>query len=130
MLAAPGVSRVSSDVPRSKSDRVRVENVRCRSIRVTANGADDVRTAFWRTTGLALAIELKHQWLVTWLVVSALWICFALTSAFTFRHEWQQSRPIVEGIAMGSVVLVPTLTIIPVTIWILSRATASMIRRR
>ena len=50
MLAAPGVSCVCSDVPRSKSDRVRVENALCRSIRVTANGADDVRTVFWRTT--------------------------------------------------------------------------------
>lgn len=50
MLAAPGVSCVCSDVPRSKSDRVRVENALCRSIRVTANGADGVRTVFWRTT--------------------------------------------------------------------------------
>ena len=51
MLAAPGVSCVCSDVPRAKSDRVRVEHALCRSIRVTANGADDVRTVFWRTTG-------------------------------------------------------------------------------
>ena len=34
MLAVPGVSRVGSDVPRAKSDRVRVENALCRSIRV------------------------------------------------------------------------------------------------
>jgi len=32
MLAAPGASRVCSDVPPSKSDRVRVENARCRSV--------------------------------------------------------------------------------------------------
>jgi hypothetical protein len=51
MLAAPGVSCVCSDVPRSKSDRVGVENALCRSIRVTASGADDARTVFWRTTG-------------------------------------------------------------------------------
>jgi hypothetical protein len=51
MLAAPGVSCACSDVPRSKSDRVRVESARCRLIRVTAKGADDVRTVFWRTTG-------------------------------------------------------------------------------
>ena len=44
MLAAPGVSCVCSDVPRSKSDRVRVENALCRSIRVPANGANDVRS--------------------------------------------------------------------------------------
>jgi hypothetical protein len=37
MLAAPGVSCVCSDVSRSKSDRVRVENARCRSIRVAAD---------------------------------------------------------------------------------------------
>jgi hypothetical protein len=35
---------------------VRVEKVLCRSIRVTANGADDVRTVFWRTTGPRSAI--------------------------------------------------------------------------
>ena len=51
MLAAPGVSGVCSDVPRSTSDRVRVENALYRSIRATANGADDLRTVFWRTTG-------------------------------------------------------------------------------
>jgi hypothetical protein len=50
MLAAPGVSGVCSDVSRSKSDRVRVENALCRAIRITANGADDMRTVYWRTT--------------------------------------------------------------------------------
>ena len=56
MLTASGVSCVCSDVPRSKSDRVRVENALCRSIRVTANGADDVRTVFWRTTAIAILL--------------------------------------------------------------------------
>ena len=46
MVAAPGASCVCSDVPRSNSDRARVENARFRSIRIPANGADDVRTAF------------------------------------------------------------------------------------
>jgi hypothetical protein len=50
MLAGPGVTGVGSDVSRSKSDRVRIEHARCRSIRITANGADDVRTVYWRTT--------------------------------------------------------------------------------
>jgi hypothetical protein len=46
-----GVGCGCSHVPRSNSDRVRVENARCRSIRVLGTGADDVRTVFWRTTG-------------------------------------------------------------------------------
>ena len=51
MPAAPGVSCVCSDVPRSKSYRVRVENALRRSSESALMGADDVRTAFWRTTG-------------------------------------------------------------------------------
>ena len=35
---ALGVSRVCSDVPRSQSDPVRIENALCRSIRVSADG--------------------------------------------------------------------------------------------
>jgi hypothetical protein len=46
-----GASCVCSERSRSNSDRARVENALCRSIRVTANGAHDVRTVFWRTTG-------------------------------------------------------------------------------
>ena len=60
MLAAPGVSCVCSDVPRSNPDRVRVENALGRSIRVTANGADDVRTIFWRTTPLRYLILIDY----------------------------------------------------------------------
>src|SRR5437870_5494126 len=60
MLAAPGVRCVCSDVPRSKSDRVRVENALCRPIRLTARGADDVRTAFWRTTGTKRGTKIPH----------------------------------------------------------------------
>ena len=52
MRAALGVSCVCSNVPRAKSDRVRVENALCRSIRVPAHGAEEVRTVFWRTTGI------------------------------------------------------------------------------
>ena len=61
MLAALGVSCVCSGVPRAKSDRVRVENALCRSIRVAANGANNVRTAFWRTTGADQAVWAHDQ---------------------------------------------------------------------
>ena len=61
MLAAPGVRCVCSDAPRSKSDRVRVENALCRSIRVTAYGADDVRMVFWRTTHVLDILEHPNQ---------------------------------------------------------------------
>ena len=50
VVVAPGVSCGCSHVPPAKSDRVRVENALCQSIRVNANGANDVRTVFWRTT--------------------------------------------------------------------------------
>ena len=44
-------SNAAADVPRWKSDRVRLENALSRSIRVRANGANGERTIFWRTTG-------------------------------------------------------------------------------
>jgi hypothetical protein len=50
MLAAPGVRCICSDVPRSKSDRVRVENGLTDRAELPLTGADDVRTVFWRTT--------------------------------------------------------------------------------
>jgi hypothetical protein len=50
-LGAPGVSCVCSDVPRLKSDRVRVENALANRSEVTVNGANDVRTVFGETTG-------------------------------------------------------------------------------
>jgi hypothetical protein len=51
MRAAPGVSCVCSDAPRAKFDRMRVENVFCRLIRVRLMAPTNVRTVFWRTTG-------------------------------------------------------------------------------
>ena len=96
MLAAPGVSCVCSDVSRSKSDRVRVENALCRLIRVTAHGADDVRTVFWRTTGMAPAssaitpdawpaFSIRSAWRLSfWIVcaVSATHPDFLVTQGF------------------------------------------------
>ena len=79
--------------------------------------------------GLALARGLKHWQRTTWLVGSALWICYVLASAYAFRPDWQHGRSIVEGLAIGFVVLVPTVTIIPAAIWLLGRATASVTRR-
>jgi hypothetical protein len=59
-MRAPGVSFLGSDIQCSKINRGRVENALCRSIRGTANGPDDVRTVFLRTTG-----NMKDTWTIS-----------------------------------------------------------------